>query len=224
MTRRWSYAAAVIAAGLLLTMYFTAYRPVLYATERLAVGEEFFRRGEILLAEQAWQSAADSDPFAARPWRELVGLRHRRWLTTRSPEDFDRFTAAAEQMLARDRRSSNAAWQYAHWLFDGFRASGDDRPLLDSAIEWYDRVLELYPNYNRGHAQRAWALHLSGDAEGASRAANQALRLDEQNPHDEQKLVKFQMDDPGPARTGGRPGPAGRDAEQWMRELRNGEE
>ena len=219
---RRTLAGLLCVTGLLVALqYFTAYRPVLEARAQLNQARDLVARAEAEQAEARLAAAAVADPFSVEPWIELAQLRHTRWLATKTMTDRESFLAAADETIARDGRSSVAALRYANWLLAGYRALADDAELLQLAIDQYDRVVELYPNYNQGHAQRAWALHLAGRQRAAAAAATRALELDRQNPHPEQHLEWFELPDPGPVRTGGVPGPGKRDAEQWMRALRN---
>lgn len=219
----WMNWVVVTVAGLLvLAMYTTAYRPVTAARTRIGDGQTFAREGLLAQAEGSWQAAAELDPQASRPWNAIADVRHRRWLTSGGEAERAAFQAAAEAMIDRNRRSSEARMQYGHWLLLGYRRLGD-REFLEQAVELYREVIELYPNYNRGHAQLAWVLHLAAEPGLAAESAARALELDARNPHVEQKLHRFQLFDPGGSITGQVPGPGDVDTEQWMRQLRNGQ-
>ncbi len=212
---------AIVAASsaLVVLLYLSAYRPVLVAREKLASGGLLAQQGRTRETEAAWLAAASADPLSPRPWENLAKLRLARWLASGGPAD-DSFAAAAQEMLVRDRRSFTAQQRTGNWYLAAFRSLGN-RVYLEQAIEYYRRTVEFYPNYNRGHAQLAWALYLSGNAAEAGRAADRALRLDAVNPHSEQKLKRMKLYDPQPAPEGGGPRSADRDAEQWMLRLRN---
>jgi tetratricopeptide (TPR) repeat protein len=64
---------------------------------------------------------------------------------------------------------------------------------LRKAASTTRRAAELYPNNSMIHAQLAWLYHLVGDSREAAAEAEEALRLDAQNPHEEQKLAKQQV-------------------------------
>jgi tetratricopeptide (TPR) repeat protein len=147
----------------------------------------------------------------------LANLAYRRWLEHRSDEHFDQFEAFAREALQRNRRSSQFYMQLGDWRFAAFRVS-QDRQHIRSAVAGYRRAVELYPNSNIARAQLAWALQLAGEEEEAAGEAASALRLDELNPHIEQKLAFRQVYDG--EQPGARPGPLGAtNAEDLMARL-----
>ena len=229
LTRRASWGVLGFAALVAAMMYATAYRPVLESRKHIADAKELLREARFAAAEKEFMAASESDRLASLPWQSVADLRHRRWLRSRSADDLADFVAAADTMIDRNRRSYTTRQHYAALWQAAFRATGEAQ-YLEEAIDCYRQTLTLYPSYNRGYAQLAWALHLAGRKEPASEAAARALELDSVNPHVEQKLRRYRLEDPGPPLVGTTPtgvqpaGPAGRTAEQWMRALRTPDE
>ncbi|MEO8498153.1 MAG: hypothetical protein ABI614_24065, partial [Planctomycetota bacterium] len=161
-----------------------------------------------------------ADSYSAEPWQALAQLRLALWLN--GPDDsFERpFVEATRATLDRNRRSSAAHQASGDWYLRAFRATDEPR-WLKEAIVGYRRAVELYPNYNLGHAQLAWALRLAGRIAESSVEAEEALRLDGLNPHREQKLAERAVFDVSPRLDAQSPGPPDIDAEQLMRLLRS---
>ena len=123
-------------------------------------------------------------------------------------------------MLALGKRSSAAYEDFGNWLLASFRKTNDGGQLREG-IRAYRQAVELYPNSSLGHAQLAWALHLAGDLTGSSREAEEALRLDALNPHQEIKLGALKINDPALNASGILPATDAGNAEQLMLKLRN---
>ena len=219
LTRPVFLAVGIGIATVALLFFQTMYFPVLNRKRWINEGQLALRLHGQAKADAAFRAAAEADPHSEEPWIELASLRHSRWQTSGGAAEWTAFAEAAAQVLARDRSSSEAHTRHGHWLLAAYRR-GDDPKRLDEAIVGYRRAIELFPSYNGGRAQLAWALHLAR-APAAAAAAEEALRLDRLNPHSEQKLRALTLFDPGPGHAAQLPAPNG-NAEQMMERLRSG--
>ena len=181
---------------LLLLCHQTAYDPILRSQALLAEANATQQLVEI---EDALQRAAAADPYFSEPWLQLAVLHHEQWIRTGNLTTEKAFAEATEQLIKRNPRSNRLQLQLGHWHLISFR--NNNRPAhLQDAIEAYRRAESLYPNYNLGCAQSAWVTFLANDLQNASAKAIGAIRLDDLNPHKEQKLAVQAIFDPGPAR------------------------
>jgi tetratricopeptide (TPR) repeat protein len=141
------------------------------------------------------RASAEADPYSAEPWVNLATLYHGIALDSGTAEATSRFETALENALQRNPHAHTLRREAGDWRLALFARWGDRRQ-WDEAIGAYTVALRLYPNYAMAHAQLAWAYHLGGKAESASREAALALRLDALNPHREKKLSQQRLYDP----------------------------
>ena len=209
--------ATVVIASL---FWYSTFAPVLNALTKLAQANDSQSQGRVLEAEQTLLAATAADSYSVEPWKALAQLRLAMWLEGPDAPLETAFAEAARETLDHDRRSSASHQAYGDWYLRAYRATNEER-FLEEAIVGYRRAVELYPNYNYGHAQLAWALQVARRFAESSVEAEEALRLDGLNPHREQKLVKRAVFDlPGPADSQSRK-PPDTDAEQLMQSLRS---
>lgn len=173
---------ALLAALLVIACLQTDYSPVLRGKAELFRGSRL--KGDYQAADLAFANAAKVDVFSPRPWELRAGLVHSVSLPPYDDATFDEYT---EQLLQRDRKSSKIRIQVGQWYLDRFQR-GNDRKHLTKAIKFYREAVDLYPNSNIIRARLAWAHHIAGDNEKSTGQAAEALRLDDLNPHKEQKL------------------------------------
>jgi hypothetical protein len=213
--------AIAAAAGLIALLYwYSTFSPVLNLLTMLARANDSQSQGDLLEAERSLLAATEADSYSAEPWQALAQLRLAIWLNSPDASRETAFAEAARETLNRERRSSAAHQAYGDWYLSAFRAKNEER-FLDEAIVGYRRAVELYPNYNLIHAQLAWALQVAGRFDESRAEAEEALRLDDLNPHIEQQLSKQSVFDPLRRFDSHPPNPADIDAEQLMRSLRN---
>jgi tetratricopeptide (TPR) repeat protein len=192
----------------------------LNASTKLALASDAQSQGRLVEAEQLLLSAAAADSYRVEPWQALAQLRLTMWLDGRDASREADFAEAAHETLARHRRSRAAHQAYGDWYLRAYRVTGQRR-FLDEAIVGYRRAVELYPNYNLVHAQLAWALQIAGRFAESRAEAEEALRLDELNPHREQKLVEQVVFDLPQRFASQATNPPDMDAEQLMHSLRS---
>jgi O-antigen ligase len=184
--------AAMLAAATVLIAFlfwYSTFAPVLHVWTKLAQASDQQSQGRLREAEQTLLDAVAADSYSVEPWQALAQLRLTMWLDGSDASLETAFAEAARATLDHDRRSSAAHQAYGDWYLRAYRATNEDR-FLEEAIFGYRRAVELYPNYNLGHAQLAWALQVAGRFAESSVEAEEALRLDGLNPHREQKLVE----------------------------------
>ncbi|MEX0819925.1 MAG: O-antigen ligase family protein [Pirellulaceae bacterium] len=215
--------AATIAAGsavMLFLFWYSTFEPVLNVATKLAQANSLQSMGQPLEAERALIAATAADSYSVEPWQALAQLRLAMWLAGGDSSREAAFAEAARETLDRHRRSSAAHQAYGDWHLQAYRARNEER-FLDEAIAGYRRAIELYPNYNFGHAQLAWALQLAGRIAEARVEAAEALRLDGLNPHREQQLANRPIFDPPRRSQSQRANPPNMNAEQLMQLLRS---
>jgi len=187
-------ALSIGAALLVGACYITAYAPIYHGMAALSEGARWQQERKYDRADEEIHRAARWDPYSAEPWRYRASLALGRWMRalTNDPvgrEWFDQFERYAQEALARSPHSSARHREVGEWYLAAYVASGD-RSLLRKAASTTRRAAELYPNSNTLHAQLAWLHHLVGDSREAEAEAEEALRLDALNPHEEQKLAR----------------------------------
>ena len=183
---------------LLIGCYLTAYAPILNSAAWISEGALAQQTNQPEAAERAYRRAAATDPYAVTPWQYLAALHHARWLATGSSSARQAFADTVEQLVRHNPHSSPLRRNLGDWYLQAYRQLGD-AAALRQAVAAYQEAVKRYPNHSFGRAQLAWALHLAGEKEQASAAATEALRLDELNPHQEQKLAARSLFDPGPS-------------------------
>ena len=216
---RWQGLGITAAIGLLVICYHqTAYAPVTESQMQLMEGSTRRMLGQLPPTLTAFELAAQADPWSPDPWDQLAETTNEWWLKTGDHSLEDRFQEASRENLARNKRSSHSYMQTGHRWLAAYRRF-DNQAHLEQAIQHYRIAVKLYPNYNFGHAQLAWALHLAGDPT-AEIEAEEAIRLDLINPHQEQKLSEQRLFDAVPTDSEQPPQP-GLSAEQMLLKIRN---
>lgn len=211
------FVVGLLAAGalaLLAGCFLMLYQPVLRCRTKLDEGLAQMRGSQISEAEAAFREAAEADPYSAEPWVNLASVYHGAALENGTREALSKFEAAAGESLRRDPHAHTLHKEVGDWRLALFSRWGDRRQ-WNRAIDSYREAVRLYPNHAYGHAQLAWAYHVGGDAQAASREAAEALRLDALHPHREKKLSQQRLYDP----TGKSADPQ-ENAEQTMQRLR----
>ncbi len=186
-------AAAVMllcAIALTAACFLSGYRPVLQSQARLRAADLALFEGRQTDAQQDFDAAAQADPLAAEPWRQLAGLSFQQLQDQPSTENFRRFATCMARALARAPRAAPLWLVAGDRYFAAFARSGlaDDR---SQALDAYRRAVELYPNSALCHAKLAVALRKTGPQAEFHREAATAIRLDNLNPHEENKLGKI---------------------------------
>lgn len=220
---RWSsLVAAGLSAILAAACYFTSYAPVLNSSFPMSVAELIPFQSTDQLAGH-YVLAADQDPWSAAPWEHLAEVRLAAWLRNGYAGDLEDFTRAAKEYARREVPSSRAARNRARWYLQ-IHARSRQAADLDEALAAAREAVSRYPASAQLRAELAAAWKLAGDDSAAQVEAEEALRLDKLNPHEEFKLRKHHLtryrwdedeqtvvEDPDPKST-----------EQIMLELRKG--
>jgi tetratricopeptide (TPR) repeat protein len=175
-------AISIVVGVMILTVVCqrTAYSPVVKSKSALAAALSANWNPDAFDfdAIDKLREAAAWDPLATEPQRRI----------TMSSGNASEFEAAAAQWIrnAPDRfstyRDLGSVYRRLH------RSDDADRRFLNRAIEAYRQAVRCYPHSAILQAHLAWTLHLGGDATAAQAAAADALRLDDLNPHADQKL------------------------------------
>ena len=210
--------ASLGAAVLMIACLATEYLPVLHG--RLAVAQAMYllQAGEGRQAEDRAAAAARADTLSPEPWRLLTELWLSQWLVTGEERDRAAFDKAADAYRQRDPRHHLAWYGRGNWYLTAWRKSARLED-LEQALSAYTQASILYPQRAFYHAQLAWVLHLAGKDDLACQAAQQAMELDDQMPHQEQKLRRQKIIDPKLTPTGAKL-PRDESAEQTALRLR----
>jgi tetratricopeptide (TPR) repeat protein len=183
------------AAVLMIACLATEYLPVLHG--RLAVAQALYllQAGEGRQAEDRAMDAARADTLSPEPWRLLTELRLSQWLVTGDQGDRAAFDEAADAYRSRDPRHHLAWYGRGNWYLTAWRKSARQED-LEQALSAYTQASIHYPQRAFYHAQLAWVLHLAGQDDLACQSAQKAIDLDDQMPHQEQKLRRQKIIDP----------------------------
>ncbi|MCA9121326.1 MAG: O-antigen ligase family protein [Planctomycetaceae bacterium] len=221
VSKRTAMTIAIVISALTVLYWYSTFVPTANLATRMAQARDAQSKGRLDEADELLLSAAAADSYSVEPWQVLAQLRFRVWLEHPDANHETAFVEAAHEALAHSRRSRGAQQAYGDWYLQAYRTM-NERRFLEEAIVGYRSAVRLYPNYNYGHAQLSWALHLAGRATESQSEAAEALRLDELNPHREQKLNEQNIFDL-PRRFGSQiPHPPDVNAEQLMGWLRTG--
>ncbi len=191
MPRSVALLALVAAVALGMACYITGYGPVLRCQGHIRAA-----RGEPSRAREHLQAAADADPLAAGPYRQLAAMAFELWRRDPSPGRFQQFQRYNAKGLKLTPNSSRAWLISGDWHLEAFsRTSGasDVEPAVRSgyvneAVRSYSRAVELYPHSGLYRAKLALAHRAAGNQHAFRREADRALLLDEQTPHSDKKL------------------------------------
>ena len=186
---RWSsFLAAGLSVALSVACYFTSYAPVLNSSLPMSVAQLIpFQSTDQLAGHYA--AAAAHDPWAADPWERLADTRLSAWLRNGYASDLDDFIRAADEYAHHEAPSTPAAQRRARWYLQVFTRS--QKPAdLDEAVAAARLVAARSPASALVHAELAAVWKLAGDDSAAQVEAEEALRLDKLNPHQEFKLSK----------------------------------
>ncbi|MDY0168170.1 MAG: O-antigen ligase family protein [Thermoguttaceae bacterium] len=185
--RTAAFGTLALALSLAVACHQTAYAPVLQSRHALQAARDAVSAGRIEEAERWLQAAAEADPLAAEPWRDLAALAMQIWEQTGNPQSIELFRHADAATTQREPNSAAAWFTSGQWQLRAYRvggAAGD----AEGAVASYRRSVDLYPNSSLYRAELAQAYDAVGDAKGFEREAAESLRLDQLTPHADKKL------------------------------------
>ena len=191
--------------------------------ERLAGRVESSDRMRAAAMDQ-YRAAVEQSPFDAAPWWHQAWLAQTYWLGTQDEADRLQFRQFLRGALRRQPHSATAHLQVGLQYLRMYRSSNDARD-LQAALDAWSRAVQCQPNRASLHANLAWAQHLAGQASAAADSAQHALDLDDQHEHQERKLSRLTLADPGvEQRWDGvqAPGPEEKSAEALMESIARG--
>jgi hypothetical protein len=179
----------LLALMVMMAFLVTAWRPVQTAAQWQMILKD--SDGDSALAAALRASA--SDPWDPQPQWELVRLRMARLLPGRTvrtdPGELASLQAARSLLLARNPQS----WSLRNEMgvLALVQAQADrSAETLRLAVRFFEDAIQRNPTSSALHVQWGAALWLSGDPDGASKAVERAVILDQQNPHLDRKLSK----------------------------------
>lgn len=217
-----SLVAVGVSIVLAAACYFTSYAPILNSALPMSAASVIpFQSSDQLAAH--YSAAAAQDPWSAAPWEYLAETRLSAWLRNGFADDLTEFKRAAEEYTRHESPSLRAAQNRARWYLQIYSRSQNPAD-LDEALAASRLAAQRFPASALVHADLAAVWKLAGDDSAAQVEAEEALRLDKINPHEEFKLKKHQLteyhwDD---AEKTVVPSTRSETAEQTMLELRKG--
>jgi len=238
--RRAVWVGTLVTLACLFGVYRWAYAPVVY-------GRAHSHRGSALLEEaiylashgapdqvgarlhgaaQEFELAAALDPYDPKAKMQLAQTRLELQLRRGETLMSGLFAETLEQALSQQSQRYVAWSEAARWYRRGYRQASEqasEQAMLDSTIECWRKAVERYPNSAMLHAELAWALRLADNGPAAQQEATRALELNQQNPHQEYKLERARLSDPGPIGEHGNAQPEGPESESahtWMERIR----
>lgn len=173
----------------LLAVVFAAWGARLTANQPVTLSRAHLRFAWQIPEEtrQALRAAAEADPLAAEPWRQLLVWHFNQWREHPANTDFGAWTRAAEALLQRAPNSA-ADWLQVADQWMAVYLKTHDQAMLDRAVKTYRTASSLYPNSALHRGRLAVALHHAGRPLPAQQQAQQALQLDAANPHEDKRL------------------------------------
>jgi len=184
--RRLPTGAAIAALALFATLsglfFLTVYQPVLACNAALEQAEV-----EPQQAEKHLRAAALGDPLSAEPLSRLAMLEWMHWQQHPSEATFGRFVSFIDEALARDPHAAPLAELKGDICFEVHRRA-QYPAALQFSVSAFEQATALDPTNSLDWAKLAQALSVAGQASEARAAAGEALRLDGQTPHADQKL------------------------------------
>ena len=207
-------ALCAVGVVLILVCQQTVLLPVISTRTLIADGESFLSQRNLNSAEAAFAEAARADRYTPEPWQRLAWISLQRWHLSGDKDDhyLEQLCERVNEYRIRDPMAYLIHNDIGNFYLVVYRWGGRREHIL-TALESYQDALRLYPNSNFQHAQLAWAQHVAGNEESASKQARHALLLDSNHPHEEQKLGRRRLFD-------GFDREMKRNAEQVMRDLR----
>lgn len=185
--RTAAFGTLALALALAVACHQTAYAPVLQLRHAVQAARDAVSAGRIEEAERWLLAAAEADPLAAEPWRDLAALALQSWEQTGSSRSINRFRHANAAATQREPNSAAAWFSSGQWYFRAYRVGGEVGD-AKAAVAAYERSVTLYPNSSLYRAELAQAYDAVGDAKGFGREAKESLRLDQLTPHADKKL------------------------------------
>ena len=214
----WQAGLALFLLILAIACYFTMYRPVLAAREKMTESRQ--ARSEAA-SEASVLAAAAADPWWGEPWEILAQLYAEKWLASRDDRTMERFLTSIRAFRERDRAASRVERRCGDWFLEMYVQSRDVE-LGRQAVAAYEQAVAFYPNSGLMHAQLAWACFVTGDRERARQEAEKAAHLDQLMPHAELRLSQQRLtaDEAAGSLESGHPQDHPRTAEQIVDFLR----
>ena len=198
-TKQKAVPLVVALVGLLVVIYL-GIQPVTARKTDMNLAMAAAQRGDYNAMKQFAEAATVVDPWSKDGPLALANVYLQSWLNSpQAPaavrqEYLSRFETALDDGFQRAGKSFPLNESAGNWWLDIYRQSNNPEHIL-SAVDHYREAVRLYPNRAMHHAQLAWALHLANMPEESIQEADEALRLDELNPHEERKLERLKIHD-----------------------------
>lgn len=198
-TKLKSVPLVVALVGLLVVIYL-GIQPVTARKTDMALAMTAAQRADYNTMKEYAEAAAVADPWSKDGPLTLANVYFQSWINSpQAPaqvrqEYLNRFESALDDVFQRAGNSFPLHESAGNWWLDIYRQSNNPDHIL-SAVDHYQDAARLYPNRAMHHAQLAWALHLANIPAESVQEADEALRLDELNPHEERKLSRLKIHD-----------------------------
>ncbi|MEW4454075.1 O-antigen ligase family protein [Bremerella sp. JC817] len=202
----WRFKLLPMGCGLvgLMIVILWGIQPSTGRKTQISLANMASRRGDWREMEQRAKLASAADLWSKEGPAMEANIYFEGWannvdapLPVRQPL-LDAFESSLDETFRRAGHYFPLHFSAGNWYLDIYRQSNDPNHLLQG-IDHYREAVRLYPNRAIHHAQLAWALHLAGLREESVAEAEEALRLDDLNPHAERRLEdRLKIHDPGP--------------------------
>lgn len=185
--------------GLLVVIYL-GIQPVTARKTDMNLAMTAAQRGDYNAMKEYAEAATVVDPWSKEGPLALANVYFQSWMNSpQAPaevrqEYLNRFESSLDEAFQRAGNSFPLHESAGNWWLDIYRQSNNPEHIL-AAVDHYREAVRLYPNRAIHHAQLAWALHLANLPEESVQEADEALRLDELNPHEERKLERLKLHD-----------------------------
>ena len=134
------------------------------------------------------EKAARIDPNAIEPRQSLFAIRMQQWMQSPNESNWKALQNARAELIRVNPQSSNLREFIADQEAAGFIMTRD-AGLGELAKQDFEQAIRFYPNNARLRGNAAIFHHELGDDEGLELHGRQALQLDSQTPHADQKLA-----------------------------------
>lgn len=194
LARLQNWGGLSLAGLLVLLCVRTEYTPTLTARGLMleTIAQLSSQRGEAI--ERLLQETLAADPYHPEAHQLLAQLRLSQYVQSPSEKREEALEQAILDWNRVTAPSPNVYQQQVEWYQTLYRRQPTPE-YLAKARAAADEVLRRFPAGAMGHVQAAWLADLAGDKETAIRLAQEALRLDELMPHQEQKLARKKVFD-----------------------------
>lgn len=196
LARLQNWGGLALAGLLVLLCVRSEYTPTLTARGLMSetLAQLSSQRGDAI--ERLLKETLAADPYHPEAHQLLAQLRLSQFVQNPSKQREEALEQAILDWNRVTAPSPNVYQQQVEWYQTLYRRQPTPEHLAKARAA-ANEVLRRFPAGAMGHVQAAWLADLAGDKEIARNLAQEALRLDELMPHQEQKLARKKVFDVG---------------------------